>query len=998
MAYPRGLLVLSAWWRLAGFTAACLCAPGLHAQEITRTPRVADSPLDRPLAELRHVNATGGDTTHGGITAIAQSPDGFLWLGSSVGLLRFDGVRFDDTYANRLPSLGINSLYVDANGDIWVGYFAGGLSRIRGNDIVNYQGGVDVPQGTLFTVVRGPDAHLWAASTKGVVRLVDDRWTKVGSDLGYEGGRPHSMQMIDGVLWIVDDTHAWFLKPGATKFDVTDSEQHISVQWRRTGTPPRTYNSDEDGPALVDSSEALWIGRPKGIERDRWTVGEDGQPKRTIETFSDADGLSGNGVQDIFEDREGSVWVITSRGLDQFRATNLRPLPLPGNVQVPFVVPAAGEQVWVPNVWQSPFLVTGVAAKLYAPIPNAISAAVRDKHGVVWMAGLHGVFKYENGTLSKIEWPPPLQHAGALSQAIAMDDQGVLWVSVALNGLYQFKDGSWTKIDTAEYGQSGPVRLLNDAYGRLWLAYPHEPLVVMAEGKTRRYGAEEGLEAGGLLAVEVTKLHVWAGGERGLFLLRGERFAKVKGKNGQVFRVISGIVELDNGDLWLNGLDGAYRIEASELARAQSDPSYEVSFRFFGTDDGRLGMADHARPLPTLAKSDDGRLWFSTSTSVSWISPEQIIHNTVAPTITMEGISDGEVRYPVSDAIRMRPLTRKVNIDYTAASMANPKRVQFRYRLDGVDNDWQNAGSLRNALYTNLGPGHYRFHVQAVNEDGVASAGDSSFAFAIRAAWYQTMIFKVLCAMAILAMLVATHRLRLRQERARIRLSIEARDDERDRIARDLHDTLLQSVQGLVMRFQSVADRINDDQHARVALEGALDRADKVVAEARGRVLDLRTRVRGDLHEVLKQTGVELTADQPVHFKALVEGRPRELTAVVYWEVLSIAKEAMFNAYQHSNGTLLEMEIAYLSSVLRVRLRDNGVGIPEAVLQEGRPNHWGISGMRERAEKISAKFRIWSREGEGCEIEVLVPAGAAYLTQVSVLQRMLERLLQWARG
>jgi signal transduction histidine kinase len=396
--------------------------------------------------------------------------------------------------------------------------------------------------------------------------------------------------------------------------------------------------------------------------------------------------------------------------------------------------------------------------------------------------------------------------------------------------------------------------------------------------------------------------------------------------------------------------------------------------------------------------SDDGRLWFSTPTSVSWTEPRKFIKNTVAPTVVIDSISDDEARYPASGDIRLRPLTQRVDIEYTAASLANPKRVHFRYRLDGVDDQWQDAGDRRRAFYTNLGPGHYRFHAQAINEDGVSSDGDNSFAFSIRAAWYQTTIFKALCVLSVLAILVTLHRLRMGQERARFRMRMEARHDERDRIARDLHDTLLQSVQGLVMQFQSVADRIPESQQVRIALEGALDSADKVVAEARRRVLDLRSKMRGDLREVIEQTGMELTAGQSMHFKMLIEGHPRELTTQVYWEVLSIAKEAMFNAYQHSNGTLLEAEIAYLRAALRVRLRDNGMGILEDVLRTGRPNHWGISGMRERADKISAKFSIWSREGEGCEIELLVPASVAYSTQVGGFQWMLERMRQWARS
>ncbi|WP_430389917.1 sensor histidine kinase [Dyella sp. 20L07] len=978
--------------------APLLFVAGLHAQEIERMPQHADSPLNRPLTELRHINVTQNDTTHGSFTAIAQSPDGFLWLGTSVGLLRFDGVRFDDTYANRLPSLSIATIYADVNGDVWVGYYVGGLSRVRGNDVINYRGGEDVPYGTLHTVLRGPDAHLWAASTRGVVRLVGDRWIKVGAELGFDGEHPRQMQMIGDVLWIVDGKRAWYLKPGATRFSAANSDDHIAEEWRKTGLPARLYNQEEDGAALVDSSGALWINVPKGIERDRWVTDQDGHQQRIVETFTGADGLSSNGVQDIFEDREGNVWVGTDVGLDQFRPTNLRRLSLPGNVLIPFVVPQAGNQVWIPSVWQSPFLMTGDVARSYPDIPNAILAATRDKHGVVWMAGVKGVFRYEGGQLRKITWPPELIDVGIQPQSIAVDGDGVLWVSVPWHGLYQFKEGAWTKISIAGLNGAAPNLLLDDELDRFWIVGPHDTLAVMAQGNTVRYGPNEGLKAGEVLALEVTKSHVWAGGEHGLFVMRGDRFVQIKGQNGEVFRGISGLVETSNGDLWINALDGAYHIEAAELIRAQSDPSHEVAFQFFGQDDGRIGMADRVRPLPTLVQGDDGRLWFSTTTAVSWISPQAIIRNTVAPNVVIDAISDGESRYLAIDGIKLLAGTRRVDIKYTAPSLANPKRVNFQYKLDGVDNDWQDAGQRRSAFYTNLGPGDYRFHVRAFNEDGVVSKDSQSLGFAIAAAWYQTAAFKALCVALILASLLALHWLRMRQDRSRFLIRMEARNDERDRIARDLHDTLLQSVQGLIMHFQSVAVRIPEGQPARIALDGALDSADKVVAEARGRVLDLRSNTCGDLRAVLEQTGVELTAGQSMRFKILIEGRPRELTTQVYWEVLSIAKEAMFNAYQHSNGTLLEVEIAYLSSALRVRLRDDGIGVLEDVLQAGRPNHWGISGMRERADKISAKFSIWSGEGEGCEIEVIVPASAAYSTQVSGFQWMLDRMRLWARS
>jgi signal transduction histidine kinase/ligand-binding sensor domain-containing protein len=1009
MLHAGRLFICSVRIRLTYLFVVLSFAVPIQAQEIERSPRKADSPLDRPLAELRHVNMTGSDKTHGGFLTIAQSPDGFLWLASSVGLLRFDGVHFDNTYARRLPSLRTYLVHADNNGDIWVGYInPGGLSRIRGGKIVNYRPGVDVPGGTLHAMVRGPDGRLWAASTTGVARMVGDRWVRVGADLGLGEQHPLNMVMSDGTLWITGATDAWYLKPGATKFGVTNLDKAVEDEFRRLGTPDRHYDRSQDDSPYVDSSGALWIVRFKGFERDRWVTDENGRTHRVAETFTRANGLSGNHVAQFFEDREGSMWVITDQGIDQFRATNLRPVSLPEDVHEPFVVPVEGNKVLIPSFFQSPLLLAGSSATTVSNISPPISTATRDKHGTVWMAGKYGVSKYENGTVTKIDWPPEFNGGERiLLQSIAMDDTGVLWAGVAFHGLYQFKGGSWTKVDFSEYpwakgnldeyAQGAPYYMLDDALGRLWLAYPHDNLIVIDHGKVRHYGNGDGLKTDALQAIEATRSHVWAGGERGLFLLKGDRFIQIKGKSGDEFSRISGIVEMNNGDLWLNALNGAYRIEATELTRAQADPSYEVAFQLFGPSDGRLGQPAVARPLPQLVKSNDGRLWFSTETSVAWLSPQHIMRNTVAPTVLIDAISDGQARYPASGDIKLPPRTRRVEIEYTAASLANPDRVHFHYRLDGVDNDWQDAGDRRSASYTNLGPTSYRFHVQATNEDGVVSEGDSSFAFTILPAWYQTMVFKALCVLLALVLLVALYVLRIRYMRARIRMSLEARSDERDRIARDLHDTLLQSVQGLILHVQAVADRMVKGQQDRATLENALDCAERAVTEARSRVLELRSKTCSDFHEVLEQTGKELTADQSMHFKLLIEGRPRELTTQVHWEVLSIAREAMLNALQHSNGTLLEAEIAYLSTTLRVRLRDDGIGIPREVLESGRPNHWGIHGMHERADKISAKLRIWSREGEGCEIEIVVPASVAYFTRDSGFQRMVDRMLKRGR-
>ncbi len=298
-------------------------------------------------------------------------------------------------------------------------------------------------------------------------------------------------------------------------------------------------------------------------------------------------------------------------------------------------------------------------------------------------------------------------------------------------------------------------------------------------------------------------------------------------------------------------------------------------------------------------------------------------------------------------------------------------------------------GSRRTAYYSGVSPGEYRFVVRACNNDGVWNTDGASTDIAVMPAFYQTWWFRLLCMVAVLLLLGLAIRARLVYMERKVRERLEVQHAERDRIAREIHDTLLQGVQGLALRIQSVANQIPCDMHARHALEGELDRVDMVVSEARKRVLDLRTHTPGHLQEALAQVAEILAVSSTMDFRVLVEGRPRPLTPQAHAEVVTIAKEAMFNAFLHSQGTLLEVEIAYLNQALRLRVRDNGIGMTEQMLQSGRPSHWGLGGMRERAGEISAQIRIWSREGEGCEIELTVPENIAFVTKESAWRRWL---------
>ena len=378
---------------------------------------------------------------------------------------------------------------------------------------------------------------------------------------------------------------------------------------------------------------------------------------------------------------------------------------------------------------------------------------------------------------------------------------------------------------------------------------------------------------------------------------------------------------------------------------------------------------------------DDGRLWFATSNGVVWIDPERIARNPLPPPVSILSVkADGRRYEPVLDVtLPLHPAN--LEIDYTALSLTIPERMRFRYRLEGVDEHWQDVGTRRTAYYGNLAPGRYRFQVIASNNDGVWNERGASLELVVPPAVHQTWWFRTLCVMAGLLLLWLLYLLRLRQLTAKRRGRLEERHAERERIARELHDTLLQSVQGLVLRFQAVAEQLPEHELARQAMEKALDRADQVLAEGRDRVMELRSPVHEgrDLSDALVQVREELAEDIPMSFRLVLEGVPRELDADVHCEIFLIYREALLNAFQHAGGTAVEAELRYGSDALHLRIRDDGAGVgPEILETGGRPGHWGLAGMHERAARIGATLKVWSRTEVGTEVELKVPAAIVY--------------------
>jgi signal transduction histidine kinase len=373
-------------------------------------------------------------------------------------------------------------------------------------------------------------------------------------------------------------------------------------------------------------------------------------------------------------------------------------------------------------------------------------------------------------------------------------------------------------------------------------------------------------------------------------------------------------------------------------------------------------------------------LWFANGSMLQMIDPGRLANNAVAPLVHVEDVIADQKRYAVGTLLRFPPSTRYLEIDYTAPAFAIPQKIRFRYRLEGHDAGWQEPGTRRQAFYSDLRPGQYRFQVIACNEDGVWNETGATLDFSVAPAWYQTIWFLVACILLALLTIWTVYRMRVRQIASALSAGFDERLAERTRIARDLHDTLLQTIQGSKMVVDDALEQPGDLARMRRAVEQLSHWLRRAIQEGRTALNSLRepTNQLNDLAQALKRATEERQIQDPrmeVHFSAV--GAARELHPLVRYEAYQIGDEAIRNAWAHSKGSRLEIELKY-SNDLVLRVSDNGTGIDSSVLSQGKEGHFGLQGMRERAGRIGGKFTTVSSARMGTEITIIVPGRVAF--------------------
>jgi signal transduction histidine kinase/ligand-binding sensor domain-containing protein len=970
----------------------------------------------RHLTQLHHTRWTIEDGAPPDIWSLAQSPDGYLWLGTGAGLYRFDGVRFEKFVlppGERLPSSNITALFADPSGDLWIGFVSGNIARLHRGRLTTFDPGM--PNASVFQITADRTGTVWAALRSqqhgGVVRFAQGRWTVAGASFGLPTGNATSILAArDGAIWVNLAGALYVMRRGTQRFAATgDRLRLISciVEDARGGI---WVSSDEDGrPRLVSGGTSPKSHAPTSLlrpplapdaETGRMIIDRDGalwgtyqvggvfrlagavdSPRggRLAERFSLADGLSSDIARPLLEDREGNVWVGTNLGLDRFRATNAVAAPgIPTTSRQGYLVTAVpGGTVYVATGDTLYRIDPGEPARRVANMPSVPTFLYTGLQGTVWVGLEHGLGRLDHDRFTIVPLPAA---ATEMTVGWSQAPDGGICISVLRAGIFCGKGSNWhpggLPLDAAH---ASPWQMLRDRAGRLWLNYDNE-LGMIDHGKLRRFSGRDGLTIGKIGIVADGDAGVLVGGDFGLARFDGHKFVTLDAERHPVLSRLSGIVTTKAGDTWLNGINGVIRISAADLMSAFARPGGTFNYALYDMKDGLPGVAQQDSDTPTAIEGTDGRLWFVTSHGVAWLDPRHLVRNLVPPPVSIRSlITEGaEYRYP--GLVTLPAGSSNLEIDFTALSLSIPERVQFRYKLSGVNADWVDPGSRRQAFYTNLGPGSYRFQVIAANNDGVWNRSGATITITIPPTFLQSIWFKLLLLAIGIVIAWLLYSLRVRQITDRLRGRLEERLGERERIARELHDTLLQGFQGLVFRFQGAIGRLQPENPVRDMMERALDQADELLIEGRNRVLDLRAgHADADLSEIVAHAAERIMAASAASFRIIVEGKPRRLHAIVQEEVSRIAEEALSNAARHAKAESVEISIGYRSADFALHVRDNGIGMnPKALAAAGPRGHFGIIGMRERAVKIGGVLAVSSSPAAGTEITLVVPATTAY--------------------
>ena len=958
---------------------------------------------------VRHRWGAESGIPPGSIYSIAQTTDGYLWIGTDQGLVRFDGQNFSlihNTDSHR-PVRPILALAADNNEALFFRLQRPFLLRYQRQAFQDAMPLLGWPESVVSAITRAHDGSLLAWLEEGAGRLVvqrGERFQTMDAPGVLAGALVLSMaQMPNGDIWLGTwHTGLFRLTAGQAipvRQGLPDSKINcLGVRgddlWIGTDSGAVRWNGNNLTQAAVpavlrsirilamksDRDSNLWVGCDKGLIR---------VDKSGAATADETADEPHEAVTALFEDREGDLWVGRAGGIERIRSVPFITYAQPQGVPPAGPIYAdAGGRVWFAPLTGGLCWLNNQQHGCLAAFNHKITYSIDGAKDGLWIGEQHdGLTHIRFNRKSLVTSNYTVSQGLAQNNVASVHESrdGAVWAGTLSGGVSKFYHGKFTTYTTANGLPSNTVSVIDESPdGTIWLGTLNG-LTALSNNGLRTYTVRNGLPADTINCLLVDSGHVlWIGTAGGLAVLKSAPPAlreslkpdRIEAARAAPLREpVLGIAKDKRGWLWISTAKRVFRVDPGKVL---NNVLTETDWREYGIADGLEGLEGVRRCQSAIADSS-GRIWFSLNGGVSEVDPARLPSQT-APTIsaiqTLE--ADGNL-IPLQGLVRVPSAPQRIKLGYAGLSLSLPERVRFRYTLEGFDRTWSKPVSTREAVYTNLGPGSYRFRVVASNPNGIWNGPEASLRFQVEPAFWQTWWFRLCGILLLAAAALALYRLHLRQFANQLNVRFEERLSERTRIAQELHDTLLQGFLSVSMQLHVAATKLPRDSADASQVTRVLNRMRRVIDDGRNAIRGLRSSRSAslDLEDALSLVQSEFDG-QGIDFRVISEGSPRSLHPIVRDEIYRIGREALVNAFRHSGATRIETEVRYASSHFSLLIRDNGFGIDPMASWSDQRDHRGLREMRLRSDKIGAQLHLWSGTSTGTEVELRVPGRIAF--------------------
>jgi signal transduction histidine kinase/streptogramin lyase len=988
-------------------TALALGLGAAHAQS-------APSQRDWTLDHFRHRAFTEGDGLPPGATAfVAQTADGLLWEVGDGGLYNFDGTHFREF--TPFPGEAVSNdvlfqLFAPASGGLWMVYRKGNLDLVHDGHITSYRDALGKGKWKVTKLFKGPDGLTWAvANQRHFLRFDGTKWTMVSGLTTPDDVRGIASDAA-GTLWVVGRTNGGIYRRKANEAVFADLHVQVADAFSISVPAPDVVFVSALSKSVsrfrVVADTLVGCGSPlAGLAASVVPDGHGGGwmatagdglhylpsleascpvppalPRDSVFIANKASGATGDTVLMALVDREGNIWSTSENGLDRYTRSAFSRVRFPTSINMATIAAAPDGSLYVGNESADVLHYSEDMAVTTGVAPAALALAASASTRQVVAASTTGVWAFGTGA-PKLLAPLPQTAKTAYPNAVyrepSPETDPRIWLSVN-DATFVLRDGSWATVEKA----GGATAIYGDGQGKTWLALPMANALVSSDaGGLRQWTQADGVDVGRVKVVTSGPAGTWFAGDEGIQLLAGGKFRNLRVTVQPAPQNITGLVFDKDNALWIQTNEGLYGIPADAVARFVAGGDEAVPATLFRIKDGLPGEPTQMRSLPSLVAGTDGRIWVQGGTAVVWFDPHDLPPTPAPSAPVVTRMTVGGQRFEVTGpAPVLSRDQRSPYFAYAAPAMTDASVVRYQTRLSGFDDAWVDQGTRREVGYPRIPAGRYVFSVRA-STDGVNwTKAPPRLAFAVEPYFFETWWFIVLCgALALFAVwLLARWEIRRALRRYRARLKI--RLDEREAIARDLHDTLLQSNLALVLQLEAACLK-TPDPVARARLTAIADRANEAMLEGRMKVSALREQfVEGEpLCTRLRLWGEELSAQTGVEFELLVEGHSRALKDMSAEILRLLLAEAMANAFRHANAGTVVLLVSFDRWRFRASVRDDGDGLPPEVASSGRRDgHWGIPGMRERARDLHGTLRIRPVTPKGTDVRVSVPGRHIY--------------------